>query len=48
MVDADYYQKHVSDLLDKNKITSVLFLYDCNNFVQDDKLSSILKTDKAE
>ena len=25
MVDADYYQKHVSDLLDKNKITSVLF-----------------------
>lgn len=48
VVDADYYQKHVSDLLDKNKITSVLFLYDCNNFVQDDKLSSILKTDKAE
>ena len=39
VVDADYYQKHVSDLLDKNKITSVLFLYDCNNFVQDDKLS---------
>ena len=48
VVDADYYQKHVSDLLDKNKITSVLFLYDCNHFVQDDKLSSILKTDKAE
>ena len=48
VVDADYYQKHVSDLLDKNKITSVLFLYDCNNFVQDDKLSSILTTDKAE
>ena len=40
VVDADYYQKH--------EITSVLFLYDCNNFVQDDKLSSILKTDKAE
>ncbi len=36
------------NLLDKNKITSVLFLYDCNHFVQDDKLSSILKTDKAE
>ena len=34
VVDADYYQKHVSDLLDKNKITSVLFLYDCNHFVQ--------------
>ena len=48
MVDADYYQKHVSDLLDKNKITSVLFLYDCNNFVQDGKLSNILTTDKAE
>ena len=48
VVDADYYQKHVSDLLDKNKITSVLFLYDCNNFVQDDKLSSILTTDKTE
>ena len=48
VVDADYYQKHVSDLLDKNKITSVLFLYDCNHFVQDDKLSSILTTDKAE
>ena len=48
VVDPDYYQKHVSDLLDKNKITSVLFLYDCNHFVQDGKLSGILASDKAE
>ncbi len=48
IVDPDYYVGNVQKLLDENKITSVLFLFNCNNFVQNDMIRGVLANDKTE
>lgn len=48
VVDPAYYEGNIKKILKENKIASVLFLYDCNTFVQDDKISGVLTDGKAE
>ena len=45
MVDPRYYYDDIREVMKKNKITSVLFLYNGNTFVQDNSISGGLQND---
>ena len=40
-----YYYDDIREVMKKNKITSVLFLYNGNTFVQDNSISGVLQND---
>lgn len=42
-VDPEYYEGSLDEIMEEKKISSVLFLYNGNTFVQDDKLSGVLQ-----
>ena len=48
VVDPEYYEGNLDEIMDEKKISSVLFLYNGNTFVQDDKLNGVLQSGKAE
>ena len=48
MVDPKYYEGNLHDIMRENKISSVLFLYSGNTFVQDGKISGVLQDEQAE
>lgn len=48
VVDPEYYDGDIQNILEENDITSVLFLYGCNTFVIDDKISGVLTDGKTE
>ena len=48
MVDPKYYEGNLHDIMRENKISSVLFLYSGNTFVQDQKISGVLQDEQAE
>ena len=45
VVDPRYYYDDIHSIMEKNKITSVLFLYNGNTFVQDNSISGVLQND---
>ena len=45
VIDPRYYYDNINDIMEKNKITSVLFLYNGNTFVQDNSISGVLQND---
>lgn len=45
VVDPRYYYDDIREVMKKNKITSVLFLYNGNTFVQDNSISGVLQND---
>lgn len=45
VIDPRYYYDDISNVMEKNKITSVLFLYNGNTFVQDNSISGVLQND---
>lgn len=47
-VDPAEYKGNVETILEENAITSVLFLYNGNTFVQDDNISGVLGNDETE
>lgn len=48
VVDPKYYDGDIQNILEENKITSVLLLYSCNTFVTDDKISGVMTDGKTE
>lgn len=48
VVDPEYYAGNIQNIIEENNITSVLFLYGCNTFVTDDKISGVLTDGKTE
>ncbi len=48
VVDPEYYEGNLDGIMEEKKISSVLFLYNGNTFVQDDKLNGVLQSGKAE
>lgn len=47
-VDPEYYEGSLDDIMEEKKISSVLFLYNGNTFVQDDKISGVLQDGEAK
>jgi hypothetical protein len=47
-VDPEYYEGNLNDIMKEKKISSVLFLYNGNTFVQDQKISGVLQDEQAE
>ena len=45
MIDPRYYYDNIKDVMEENKITSVLFLYNGNTFVKDNSISGVLQND---
>lgn len=43
VIDPRYYEGSLDEIMDENKITSVLFLYNGNTFVEDESLSGVLR-----
>lgn len=48
VVDPEYYEGNLDEIMGENKISSVLFLYSGNTFVQDEKISGVLQDEQAE
>nr|WP_296262795.1 DHHW family protein [uncultured Merdimonas sp.] len=48
MVDPRYYYGDITSLMEENKISSVLFLYNGNTFVEDNSISGVLTNDETE
>lgn len=48
VVDPEYYEGNLDEIMEENKISSVLFLYSGNTFVQDGKISGVLQDEQAE
>lgn len=48
VIDPRYYYGDIREVMDNNKITSVLFLYNGNTFVEDNSISGVLENDKTE
>lgn len=48
MVDPEYYTGDIHQVMEEKKITGVLFLFDGNTFVRDEKLSGVLDNGKTE
>lgn len=48
VVDPRYYYGNVEELMEENKITQVLFLYNANTFFRDNNISGVLDSDKTE
>ena len=48
MVDPRYYYGDIHEIMDNNKITSVLFLYNGNTFVEDNSISGVLENAETE
>ena len=45
VIDPRYYYDNIKDVMEENKITSVLFLYNGNTFVKDNSISGVLQND---
>ena len=45
VIDPRYYYDNIKDVMEQNKITSVLFLYNGNTFVEDNSISGVLQDD---
>ena len=43
VIDPEFYEGNLNDIMEENKISRVLFLYSGNTFVQDDKISGVLR-----
>ena len=43
MIDPEFYEGNLNDIMGEKKISRVLFLYSGNTFVQDDKISGVLQ-----
>ena len=48
VVDPRYYYGDIHQLMQDNKITEVLFLYNGNTFVEDNSISGVLENDETE
>ena len=48
MVDPRYYYGDIHEIMENNKITSVLFLYNGNTFVEDNSISGVLENAEPE
>ena len=42
IIDPEYYEGNLGDIMEENKISSVLFLYGGNTFVKDNNLGGVL------
>ncbi len=45
VIDPRYYYDNIKDVMEQNKITSVLFLYNGNTFVKDNSISGVFQND---
>ncbi len=43
VIDPEYYRGSLSEIMEENKITSVLFLYNGNTFAEDESMSGVLE-----
>ena len=48
MVDPRYYYGDIHEIMENNRITSVLFLYNGNTFVEDNSISGVLENAETE
>lgn len=48
IIDPRYYYGDITEVMEENKITSVLFLYNGNTFVEDNSISGVLENDTTE
>lgn len=48
MIDPRYYYGDIHQVMEENNITSVLFLYNGNTFVEDNSISGVLKNNETE
>ena len=48
IVDPRYYYGDITEIMRDNKISSVLFLYNGNTFVEDNSISGVLNSDETE
>lgn len=48
IIDPRYYYGDIHQVLEENKITNVLFLYNGNTFVEDNSISGVLNNDETE
>ena len=48
VVDPRYYYGDITSLMEENRISSVLFLYNGNTFVEDNSIRGVLKNDETE
>ena len=48
IVDPRYYYGDITEIMRDNKISSVLFLYNGNTFVEDNSISGVLNNDETE
>lgn len=48
IIDPRYYYGNLDEVMEENKITSVLFLYNGNTFVEDNSISGVLQNDETE
>lgn len=48
VIDPRYYYGDIDKVMKENKITSVLFLYNGNTFMEDNSISGVFADDKAE
>lgn len=48
IIDPRYYYGDITEVMESNKITSVLFLYNGNTFVEDNSINGVLENDTTE
>lgn len=48
IIDPRYYYGDITEVMESNKITSVLFLYNGNTFVEDNSINGVLENDATE
>lgn len=48
VIDPRYYYGDIAKVMDENKITSILFLYNGNTFAEDNSISGVLQNGKTE
>ena len=48
VIDPRYYYGDIYQVMKENKITSVLFLYNGNTFVEDNSISGVLESHETE
>lgn len=48
VIDPRYYYGDIHEIMEENKITSVLFLYNGNTFVEDNSISGVLQNGETE
>lgn len=48
IIDPRYYYGDIHQVMKENNITSVLFLYNGNTFVEDNSISGVLKNNETE